>query len=85
MKSPKVGDKVVFGAFDGFHYFATVVRVNRGVATIKYFVKGTGAVSYLPKADWDRIEPEFESADSIRERQSFAQLRWDTYYEDFHE
>ena len=42
------GDKVIYSAADG-EYFATVIRVNRGVVTVKYFVKGTGAVSCLPR------------------------------------
>ena len=52
------GDKVIFSAFDGIDYFATVTRINRGVATLKYYVKGTGAVSYLAKADWNRLKHE---------------------------
>jgi hypothetical protein len=73
------GDKVIYSAADG-EYFATVIRVNRGVVTVKYFVKGTSAVSYLPQTQWHLLRGE-----NTADKQSFAQMRWDSYYENYHE
>ena len=73
------GDKVIYSAADG-EYFATVIRVNRGVVTVKYFVKGTSAVSYLPQTQWHLLRGE-----NTAEKQSFAQMRRDLYYENYHE
>jgi hypothetical protein len=69
------GDKVIYSAADGEH-FATVIRVNRGVIAVKYFVKGTGAVSYLTQTQRHLLRGE-DTAD----KQNFAQMRWDSYYE----
>ena len=73
------GDKVIYSADDG-EYFATVIRVNRGVVTVKYFVNGTGAVSCLPQTQWNLLRGE-----DTAEKQSFTQMRWDSYYEDYHD
>ena len=76
MTNLRVGDKVLFQDEYTREHFATVTRVARGVATIKYYVKGTSAVSYVPKTEWDRL-----TVQDSKEKASFAQMRWDSYYE----
>ena len=69
------GDKGLFEAVDGA-YYATVLWVKGETACLKYYIRGTGCVSYLPKSQWDQM-----TIENSLDKQAFAQLRYDSYYE----